>query len=330
MTHFTQSFATALLPLSLAVTACAHPRGGAEDFLEPDELSFRSGTLMTGKRLNTNHKGDHWFDNIPLGGQEVDGVKLHHVEYIDSSSGFSMDVDIASIDVVDGQLHAQLTDGMEIIHEEFENTHWTLEIVSATEIVELTVDVSSDPSSNTPLYAFYYELGEGEERLPTCELPSEGPDVTAAVYRDLHVDEDGFMSVANDVLYIGCINGAVGKASLWGYRPDYGDFSDGHWGERLPAFEAAVRMIRADYCGDGVSHTQPGTPVYVEDDVGFNIGSGPVSEAVWGIDGALCLDQPRISGSSRTCASGAEIPLCNPDPESVFGAPGALFQTMTD
>jgi len=53
-----------------------------------------------------------------------------------------------------------------------------------------------------------------------------------------------------------CSSGAIAKCIRYGYKP----WGRGHNGENLaPYFAACVRMIRADYAGDGSPHTKPGT-----------------------------------------------------------------------
>jgi hypothetical protein len=67
---------------------------------------------------------------------------------------------------------------------------------------------------------------------------------------------------------------------------------------REDAFEACVRMIRADYCGDGQPHTQNGTAIDVSDGIGLEspeIGTYGF-EAEWTPSGASCIAQTRFSG----------------------------------
>jgi hypothetical protein len=61
--------------------------------------------------------------------------------------------------------------------------------------------------------------------------------------------------------------------------------------------QACVRMVRADYCGDGVGHTRNGTPIDVYDDAGIQTEDPRAAltfEAAWGKDGAVCVSRTRI------------------------------------
>ena len=91
-----------------------------------------------------------------------------------------------------------------------------------------------------------------------------------------------------------CTSGAEGKCILLGYRP---------W-ESVGATSlrdihaACIRMIRADYGGDGTSHTRDGTLIAFRDNLGirdFPADNDMPFEAAWGPDGAVCVARPRIA-----------------------------------
>lgn len=72
-----------------------------------------------------------------------------------------------------------------------------------------------------------------------------------------HID-DGTITFA-------CTNGALAKCARWGYKP-WKTFK----GKPLRDYhQACTRMVRADYCGNGVGHTQNGTPIDVYDRLGL-------------------------------------------------------------
>jgi hypothetical protein len=91
-----------------------------------------------------------------------------------------------------------------------------------------------------------------------------------------------------------CTSGAIGKCIRWGYRP----WEERPGGAPLKALHAAcVRMVRADYGGDGSTGTRDGTPVHVCDRFGVRpCVSAPLAfEAAWGEHGATCVARPRIA-----------------------------------
>jgi hypothetical protein len=108
-----------------------------------------------------------------------------------------------------------------------------------------------------------------------------------------------------------CRHAALAKCAEWGYRP--GLMSTTH--------ASCVRMVRADYAGDGVAHTENGTLIHVGDRYGINKQEsepGLLKEAEWGPHGAICLNRaalrhPELSGCDdpadpNTCFPG--IPKC--------------------
>jgi hypothetical protein len=63
-----------------------------------------------------------------------------------------------------------------------------------------------------------------------------------------------------------------------------------------PYYQACVRMVRADYCGDGVGHTKNGTPIDLFDRIGVQKdepAEGMGFEAAFGPAGAVCVRHPR-------------------------------------
>jgi hypothetical protein len=93
---------------------------------------------------------------------------------------------------------------------------------------------------------------------------------------------------------ITCTAGAIGKCVRFGYRP-WRTAADGRplW----DLHQACVRLVRADYCGDGVGHTRTGTPIDLYDRLGIQEDEpapGMDFEAAWTPSGASCVRHVRI------------------------------------
>lgn len=102
-------------------------------------------------------------------------------------------------------------------------------------------------------------------------------------------DGDGGFTLA-------CTSGAVGKCILWGYQP-WADELSGPQAKSL--HRACVHAARADYGGDGVSHTRDGTRIDLCDRFGklpCDRVRGRELEAAWDAHGAVCVARPRIRG----------------------------------
>ncbi|WP_437746996.1 ADYC domain-containing protein [Sorangium sp. So ce1504] len=81
---------------------------------------------------------------------------------------------------------------------------------------------------------------------------------------------------------------------------------------------ACVRMVSADYCGDGTSATIEGTPIDVWDTAGVHTkepdSPGHGFEAAWTSKGAVCVDHLRWPELGRQCASA--LPICRSPEEA--------------
>jgi hypothetical protein len=79
-----------------------------------------------------------------------------------------------------------------------------------------------------------------------------------------------------------------------------------------PVHQACTRMLRADYCGDGSSHTVDGTEIQAFDAYGIRSVTQPWEvEAEWGPEGARCVAQDRIpTAPTPTCAATLLLPDC--------------------
>ncbi|PCC70240.1 ADYC domain-containing protein [Nannocystis exedens] len=109
-------------------------------------------------------------------------------------------------------------------------------------------------------------------------------------------------------LTIACAGSAAAKMRLMNYGP-HGDFD----GEGHPATveqrQATLKMITADYCGGGDSYTRNQVALQWKNSGGTVVSPGPWGrpEAIWGPDGALCLDATRLADADVACA----LPACD-------------------
>jgi hypothetical protein len=63
-------------------------------------------------------------------------------------------------------------------------------------------------------------------------------------------------------------------------------------------------MLRADYCGDGISHTEDGVMINVYDGLGIRVDSMDWQiEAEWSDDGAVCAARERLDLLTPSCSN---------------------------
>lgn len=104
-------------------------------------------------------------------------------------------------------------------------------------------------------------------------------------------------------LTIACAGSAAAKMRLMNYGPQ-SNFDGTGAPASVAQRQATLKMITADYCGTGQSHTQNGTRLYWENASGTVVSGGAPGqvEAVWTQAGALCLGATRIADVTPACA----------------------------
>jgi hypothetical protein len=112
-------------------------------------------------------------------------------------------------------------------------------------------------------------------------------------------DESGARGEKKGKFTFACENGAIAKCVEWGYKP---------WATKggrslAELHQACTRMARADYCGDGRSHTREDNLIDMYD--GLNVLTRATEssaawdvkrasfEAAWSAEGATCMSRTR-------------------------------------
>jgi hypothetical protein len=119
-------------------------------------------------------------------------------------------------------------------------------------------------------------------------------------------DSSGARQDTPGKLTFACQNGAISKCILWGYKP--WATRDGH--SLADLHQACTRLARADYCGNGRSHTRQDTAIDIYDRLGVLERTARASgawdpakasfEAAWAPDGATCLSRTRDGRALET------------------------------
>ncbi len=119
-------------------------------------------------------------------------------------------------------------------------------------------------------------------------------------------DSSGAHQQVPGKLTLACESSAIAECIRWGYKP---------WaqlrGQSLADLhQACTRMVRADYCGNGRSHTQQDITIDIYDNLGvISPAAGALAkwapahasfEAAWAPDGATCLSHTRDGRALET------------------------------
>lgn len=305
--------AAVLLPVLLLTSGC-DTEATADEVDEP--VTLRPSGNGGGVYLNTGHMN---IDEIDTTKVMHDGVTLQDVKIKVGNKMKTLD----KVWVADGQLFGKIGattySGSAFLSAEMRVFNHQYSATVTVWITAYTAGTGGAPPSYQLKQTYF-----GGQTVYVCNREDSVGPYESYLFGDITVSEaTGDITTRANTLYLGCHKGAVGKAGVWGYLP---------WEIGLADFEAAVRAVRADYCGDGVSHTHPGVALTIADVWAVNsfaAEAGP-TEAVWGPNGALCLGQPRdanVTASSVVC-NGAALPTC-PEDVSLATYPDALMWTKT-
>jgi hypothetical protein len=149
-----------------------------------------------------------------------------------------------------------------------------------------------DPAGEVMLYGLSEQTPDGKNWANACDPDPDGRRLGFPLAGSF-TPEMRYVP-ARDRLLITCTGGAEGKCVRFGYKP----WGTSPSGESLaPYYQTCVRLVRADYCGDGVGHTRNGTPIDIFDRIGIQADEtapGLRFEAAFGPDGAVCVAHPRL------------------------------------
>ncbi len=176
--------------------------------------------------------------------------------------------------------------------------------------VEIRIDGVENDGDHV-LYSMTWRAGDGEW-TPVCNDYEGRPDATRKVtlLRGAWDPETGDKSTDGDLVTLACDGYAIAKCVHMGYAPWRTQrVCDGDACREISLethHQACTRMVRADYCGDGRSHTVNGTLINLYDGVGLQAdegGEGWTLEAEWGVNGATCVNSTRIAALSEGCTT---------------------------
>lgn len=208
--------------------------------------------------------------------------------------------ELRSLDVVGTHFEATLSDGRVLDSTQLVGA--TLTVASGSGAVKIRIDaVEPDPllAANPDiardavlLHSFSVQGADGEWKN-LCEA---GPDGRRQGFPiPGRAKGDGTILPAEaGVFELTCTGGAQGKCVRFGYRP-WEKQKDGS--PMWSLYNTCVRMVRADYSGDGKGTTRNGQPIDLYDDQGIQTAGNDPShdfEAGWGPDGAVCVRHVRV------------------------------------
>jgi hypothetical protein len=234
-----------------------------------------NGTNLNGTNLNgTNLNGTN------LNGTNLNGTSLN---------GASMaGVALANLHLDGGQLVAQGPHGTTLAGADLIGAHLSGNLDNG-DVLSLRIDdvaTGSAPNGDLYYYTVRYQRGDGSWGM-LCADETGNPTsaiVLAGRWSYAQGVAGGGAHIADAASFtFACRGAALAKCAEWGYKP----WRSVRGVNLAPYHQTCTRVVRADYCGDGVSHTQDGQVINLYDNLGVQTDTRPwLGEASWDPNGA--------------------------------------------
>jgi len=215
---------------------------------------------------------------------------------------------VESIDVEGTQFVAKLSDGRVLRSRDLIGA--TLSIATHGGMLRMRIDaVEPDPTvanGDVLLHTMSFQAQDGGWR----NLCDAGPDGRRQGFPlKGRARADATIEPAEPgVFELTCTGGAQGKCVRFGYAP-WGKTKDG--ADMLPFYNACVRLVRADYSGDGRGTTRNGQRIDIYDDLGVQAKADDpkdVFEAGFAPEGAVCVNHARVPENVDLAALEKSVP----------------------
>jgi hypothetical protein len=284
------------LLVAMPLSACDLDDSGEYDDIELDEeIGETTQEVLTSNGMSIN--------GMSINGMSINGMSINGM----SINGMS----INGMSINGSQLSGLQSNGQPIFGTGFVGVRMTGTLTSGASVA-LRVDSAQTlaaPNSDMWAYGVSYQLAGTTTWSPMC-----GSSATLAVpfsgtwNLGSGVTGGGSWTASSTNFTFGCRGAALAKCAELGYKP---------WkyvnGVSLRNHhQACTRMIRADYCGDGKSWTQDGTPINVYDNLNIQTDAAAYKlDAEWLPSGARCIWKLRdFQDNKPTCEAIKKLSGC--------------------
>ena len=269
---------------------------------EPNGISL-NGISLNGISLNGISLNGTGLNGISLNGTRVNGISLNGVS-------------VAGTQLVGVKSTGGMVTGAAMVGATLKG------VLSNYTNIDLRIDASAmlpAPNADVRTYSISYATTSGPQ--PLC-VGSTGANEAILLPGTWNLTTVRHQSDAN-MFTVACRGATFAKCLELGYKGDLA----------LDTFhQACVRALRADYCGDGVSHTVNGTQINIYDVLGVQRDTQAWAvEANWTTEGAICINKGRLGTAMTTptvpqcMASKATIPCAG-----TLWPLGVLIRTEVD
>ena len=308
------------MTVALVVSGCDGVVGADPEDVGDEPTQLRAlhdnGVELNGTRFNGTRFNGTWFNGVKL-----IMAKLLTGAATQSLTGWSLVPGSSELQAWGGG--GKLYRGDQLVGARL---HWLVEDGKQQLEVQLRIAGVTQSWDRPDIYFTEIDVRIGSGAWESLCTDGEG-DPTAAIVVPGYYDEAtaDWLPGTGGELALACRGTAAGKCLEWGYR-----MWAKHDGISLADhYRACTRMVRADYCGNNVPHTENGTAIDVSDGLSPAILAPETDwaiEAKWGPHGAVCLNQPRKLAHTRDkviaeCAAAGrgKLPSCDSDDPGEHG-----------
>ena len=200
---------------------------------------------------------------------------------------------VQNVEVVGTTFRITLADGRVMAQDELPGVRVALGDGSGSQRLIRIDSVERDPrdaTGQTVLYQFSEQDAASNQWRNLCLADPDGKRLGFPLSGSF--TPQGRYVAATGHLLITCTGGAEGKCVRFGYKP-WEQAPDGT--TLRDAYNACVRLVRADYAGDGRGTTRNGQPIDIYDAFKIQKPAGAYEfEAGWNADGAVCVRHVRV------------------------------------
>jgi len=243
-----------------------------------------NGTSVNGTSLNGTSVNGISLNGITLNGTSVNGTSVNGT----SVNGTSVN----GTSVNGTSVNGTSVNGTSVNGTDFIGATMTALLSNGGTLTMRIDDITALTGDNADVLGYAVSAQTDDGWVPVCGYEPDGSAKLALVVPGTWDLSTGAWSDNGTAFSLACRHASVAKCVEFGYKSWLG-YSDQH--------HACVRMLRADYCGDGTPHTVNGTLINLYDNAGVQADaeSWPV-DAEWGPDGALCVNHNR-GGTQPSC-----------------------------
>jgi len=285
----------ALALAQLLVAACA-PTEGPELGQSLRSVSIGNGVTLNGTTLNGVTLNGVTLNGVTLNGVTLNGVTLNGV----TLNGVTLN----GVTLNGVTLNGTLLSGSDFIGAQMNGT-----LSDGTPVTLRIADIRAGTAPNDDVYYYWVEWQSVDGWLPICKSDAAGqplPAIPVVGFWDYRQGVPGGGAYTYDPAIItwGCRHSSAAQCvEALQYKP-WKTAAGVSLGDH---HRACVRALRADFCGDGRSHTEDGHLVNIYDAIGVQDDTErwPI-EAEWDVAGARCFMPHRRSAvnDQMTCDQG--------------------------